>query len=169
MTESEQSHKYSWSELSSEKRSVMAQSYISIPNLQHCLVPQAVVPALKTLSDNCLTYHLQHIFMRCRLQIIESLNCWNALESCFCFTLSLNYDMIIPKTNFFCICMTGFLHVMTLVICLFCFHSFILFFMFCCVELLPQDQTPHTTHRFLHLYWESPANCRFQLPRVVPS
>ena len=25
---------------------------------------------------------------------------------CLCFTLSLNYDMIIPKTNFFCLCMT---------------------------------------------------------------
>ena len=23
-----------------------------------------------------------------------------------CFTLSLNYDMIIPKTNFFCLCKT---------------------------------------------------------------
>ena len=91
--------------------------------------------------------------------------CWNALESVYLLTLLLNYDLIIPKTNFMCL-LCDF---MTLVICSLCFPSFVLFSCFCCVDLFPQDQTPHTTHRSLHFYWESSANCRYQLPRVVPS
>ena len=80
-------------------------------------------------------------------------------------TRSLNYDMIMPKTIFMCL-LCDF---MTFVICLLCFHSFVFVFMFCCVDLFPQEQIPHTTHRSLHFYWESSANYRYQLPRVVPS
>ena len=62
--------------------------------------------------------------------------------------------MILPKTNFCCIRIPGILLIMTLVI-----YSHRL--MFCCVDLLPQDQTPHTSHQFLHLFWDSLANCRY--------
>ena len=47
---------------------------------------------------------------------------------CFYSSVSLIYEMIIPKTNF--CCMADPLCVMTLVICLICFHWFVLFLLF---------------------------------------
>ena len=78
-------------------------------------------------------------------------SCWNALESLLFFCFTNSYDLIFPKTNFLLYSYSILLS-MTLVIRL-------PRLMFCCVELLPQDQTPHTLHRFHHLFWESPANC----------
>ena len=53
--------------------------------------------------------------------------------------------MIIPETNFCCICMTGILHVMTLVIHSFCFHSFVLFSCFV-VLIYSRKIRLHTQH-----------------------
>ena len=72
--------------------------------------------------------------------------CWNALESVCLLTRSLKYDKIIPKTIFVCL-LCDF---MTFVICLLCFHSFVLFSCFV-VSTCSRKNRFHTQHTDLSI------------------